>query len=153
MRIFPFTQRAKRKMVAHQKFYFFDVGIYRAARPMGPLDSKEEAEGAGLETLFLQSLRAINDYYELGYKIYFWRTSAGEEVDFVLYGPRGLHAFELKRSSTITPKALKGLKLFHEDYPEAKLHLIYSGSLREYHGPINVIPLMEALKGLPEMLK
>ncbi len=78
--IIAFSQRAKRKVIAHHKFYFFDVGVYRTLRPMGPLDSQEEAERAALETLFLQSLGAINDYYDLGYKIHFWRT----QQDFFL---------------------------------------------------------------------
>lgn len=147
-----FTQRAKRKMIAHEKFYFFDVGVYRVLKPMGPLDTPEEAEGAGLETLFLQSLLAINDYYNLGYKIYFWRTQTGQEVDFIAYGPKGLHAFELKRSATITNKAFKGLQAFSEDYPEAKLHLIYAGKHKEYHNNITVIPLQETLKELPIIL-
>ena len=124
-RITPFTQRAKRKVIAHNKFYFFDVGVYKILRPTGPLDTQAEADGAGLETLFLQSLDAINSYYELGYKIHFWRTQAGDEVDFVIYGPRGFHAFEIKRSSQVSNKSLRGLKAFKEDYPEAKLHFYY----------------------------
>ncbi len=152
IRIDPFTQRAKRKMVAHQKFYFFDAGVYRAIRPMGPLDSPEESDGAALETLFLQSLCAINDYYELGYTIYFWRTASGTEVDFILYGPRGIHAFEIKRSSTVQNKALKGLKDFHEDYPEAKLHFVFGGKNKEYHGDIQAIPFEQALRELPQLL-
>jgi predicted AAA+ superfamily ATPase len=151
-RISVFTQRAKRKMVAHQKFYFFDVGVFRALRPMGPLDSAAEADGAALETLFFQSLRAINDYFELGYKISFWRTSAGAEVDFVLCGPRGLHAFELKRAARVDSRELKGLKAFGEDYPEAKLTLVYLGKQKEYHGNITVLPLEDALKELPVIL-
>ena len=67
-----------------------------AIRPMGPFDLPEEADGAALETLFLQSVRAINDYFELEYSINFWRTVAGDEVDFVLYGAKGIHAFEIK---------------------------------------------------------
>lgn len=152
VRITPFTQRAKRKIIAHQKFYFFDAGVYRILRPMGPLDLPEEAEGAGLETIFLQSLRAINDYYELDYKIHFWRTSAGDEVDFVIYGPNGFHAFEIKRSATVTPKSFKGLKKFGEDYPEATLHLLYLGKHREYYGAITVWPLQDCLQGLPELI-
>lgn len=152
VRILPFTHRAKRKVIAHQKFYFFDVGVYRVLRPMGPLDTQEEAEGAGLETLFLQSLLAINDYYGLDYKIYFWRTQQGDEVDFVLYGPQGLHAFEIKRSATITNKAFKGLQSFGEEYPEAKMHLVYLGNHTEYHGNITVIPLEQTLKELPNLL-
>jgi uncharacterized protein len=152
IRLTPFTQRAKRRMIAHNKFYFFDAGIYQTLRPMGPLDSPEEAEGAALETLFLQSLSAVNDYYELGYKIYFWRTLAGDEVDFVIYGPRGLHAFEIKRSATVTSKSFKGLKHFGSDYPEATLHLLYLGTQREYHGSITVTPMAEALKQLPQLI-
>ena len=151
-RISAFTKRAKRKVIAHQKFYFFDVGVYKTLRPMGPLDTPEEADGAGLETLFLQSLSAVNDYYDLKYKIYFWRTHAGQEVDFVLYGPRGLHAFEIKRSATLTNKAFSGLKSFHEDYPEAKLTLLFFGKHKEYHGNITAIPFQEALSNLPELL-
>lgn len=153
MRIPVFSQRAKRKIIVHQKFYFFDTGVYRVLRPRGPLDSSEETDGAALETLFLQSLMAINDYYNLNYKIYFWRTSSGDEVDFVIYGPKGFHAFEIKRTSNISSKSLKGLKNFGEDYPEATLRLIFLGKHKEYHGNITAIPMEEALKELPDLIK
>jgi predicted AAA+ superfamily ATPase len=58
-----FTKHAKRRMITHQKFYFFDVGIFRAIRPRGPLDSPAEIDGAAIETLLFQELRAINDYW------------------------------------------------------------------------------------------
>ena len=83
-RIPVFTKRAKRKMVTHHKFYFFDAGIYRTIRPMGPLDNPEGVSGISIETLFLQNLQAINDYYDFGYKIYYYRTALGVEVDFIL---------------------------------------------------------------------
>ena len=153
IRLTPFSNRAKRKMVAHQKFYFFDAGVYRTIRPVGPLDAPEETDGAALQTLFLQSLSALNDYLELGYSIHFWRTSSGTEVDFVLYGPKGLHAFEIKRSAVITGKTLKGLREFKEDYPEAKLYLLFLGKQKEYHGDITAIPFEQALKELPELIR
>lgn len=102
--------------------------MYRHIRPKGLADRPEELDGAGLETLFLQSVRAINDYYKLGYTIYFWRTHTGHEVDFVLYGPQGFHAFEIKRSSQVTSKGLKGLRAFKADYPEASLHFVHLGN-------------------------
>ncbi len=151
-RIDVFSQRAKRKMTTHQKFYFFDVGVYRTVRPTGPLDASEEIDGAALETLFFQSVKALNDYYEWGYKIFFWRTSSNEGVDFVVYGPQGLHAFEIKRSAAVSPKSLKGLKAFGLDYPEAKLHFLYLGALTEYHGNITALPFEQALRDLPKIL-
>lgn len=152
IRISAFAQRAKRKIITHQRFYFFDAGVYSSIRPVGPLDSRDEVQDKALETLFLQSLRAVNDYYELGYTIHFWRTLAGDEVDFVLYGPKGLHAFEIKRTANITNKMFKGLKNFGEDYPEASLHMLYLGKQKEYHGAINLTLFEQALSDLPQML-
>lgn len=151
-RIPVFTKRAKRKLITHSKFYYFDAGVYRAIRPRGPYDSMEEAEGDAFETLVYQELNAINHYFDLQYHIYFWRTVEKIEVDFVLYGPRGIIGIEVKRSDTIDSKDLRGLKAFSEDYPEAKLFLFYGGKRREFIGNIQLIPLEEALPALPEIL-
>jgi len=101
-----FTRRARRRMTAHPKFYLFDAGVFRAIRPKGPLDRPEEIDGAALETLIFQELRAINENYRMGYELYYWRTSNGQEVDFVLYGEQGLIAIEVKRTSTVRPKGI-----------------------------------------------
>lgn len=147
-----FTKRAKRRLVAHPKFYFFDVGIYRTLRPMGPLDAPEEVEGISFESLLFQELKAINDYYGLGYKIYYWRTSTNLEVDFVLYGERGLRAFEIKRRGRVPSSELRGLKAFLKDYPTAKAYYIYGAERRMSEGDIDIIPLDYALKNLPAIL-
>jgi len=147
-----FTKCAKRRMVAHPKFYYFDVGVFRTLRPMGPLDHPEEAEGPVLETLFIQEVRALNDYLALGYQCYYWRTSDQLEVDLVLYGERGIYAFEIKRSNKFTQKDLKALKVFLEDYPQAKAYFLYGGNRREYYDNITVLPFEEALKEVAKIL-
>lgn len=151
-RIPIFTKRAKRKLITHSKFFFFDVGVYRTLRPRGLYDSPEEGDGAAFETLLYQELQAINHYFNFQYKMYFWRTIDKVEVDFVLYGPRGILAFEVKRAEKIDQRDLKGLKLFGEDYPEAKLFFFYGGKKREFVGNIQIIPLEEALPSLPQIL-
>ena len=57
-----FTRRAKRRLIAHSKFYFFDVGIFRALRPRGILDVESEMEGSALEGLVAQHLRTWTQY-------------------------------------------------------------------------------------------
>ena len=148
-----FTKKAKRRMVSHHKFYFFDVGVYRAIRPSGPLDMPEEMEGVAFETLVFQELRAINDYLRLGYELYYWHTSNQVEVDFVLYGNKGLKAFEVKRTGRLQENMLRGLKAFLKDYPSAKAYLIYGGTRRLYEGKITILPVQEALLTLPDILK
>jgi len=138
-----FTKRAKRKIVKHDKFYYFDAGIYNTIRPRGPLDIQSEIGGIAFETLVLQELIAINEYDNLGYKIHFWRTKNGVEVDFILYGENGLVAIEVKSKDSFTNKDLKGLKVFKKDYPEATLLLIYGGRGSEtfYKDGITILPI------------
>jgi predicted AAA+ superfamily ATPase len=148
-----FLKRAKRRLVIHPKFYFFDVGIYRTLRPMGPLDAPEEVEGIAFETLFFQELLAVNDALDLGYTIYYWKTSNNNlEVDFVLYGSRGIYVFEIKRSGKASKQMLKGLKSFLKDYPMAKAYFIYGGKRRMRDETIDIIPLAKALQELPTIL-
>ena len=153
VRLPVFAKRAKRRVVAHPKFYFFDAGVFQAIRPRGPLDSPEETRGAALETLFLQQLRAVNDYGDLGYSLHYWRTAAGDEVDFVLYGERGLVAFEVKMTQTVRPGDLRGLRRFRESYPQAKTFFVYTGSRRRHDAGIEIMPAEAALRGLEELIR
>ncbi len=134
VRLPVFTKKAKRRLVAHNKFYYFDVGVYRALRPMGPLDTTESIPGAALETLIFQELRAVNDALDLGYEIFYWRTANDAEVDFILYGDRGLIAIEVKSSMRVNSDMFRGLKPFKKDYSMAKCYLVYGGDQREYRG-------------------
>jgi len=147
-----FTRRARRRMAGHPKFYFFDTGVYRAIRPRGPLDQPEEIEGIALETLVFQELLAVNDLHRLGYELYYWRTGNGLEVDFVLYGEKGLIAIEVKRAGKIRSRDLRGLKAFAQDYPMASLYMFYGGETKLFIDNITLIPVREALSELPALL-
>jgi predicted AAA+ superfamily ATPase len=152
VRLPAFRKRAQRRLAGHPKFFFFDAGVYRAVRPKGVLDMPEEIDGAVLETLVFQELRAINDHFDLGYDLYYWRTASQLEVDFILYGERGLVAVEVKRTANVRKGDLAGLKAFCQDYPMARPILIYGGRYRRYEGNIVVVPIQEALFGLHDLL-
>ncbi len=147
-----FSRQAKRRLVAHSKFYYFDVGVYRHLRPQGPLDTAEQIDGAALETLFLQELRAINDYLDLGLQLYYWQTSYGQEVDFVAYGKKGLYAFEIKRKRQIDRKDLQNLRAFKKDYPPAICYLLYGGSEKLYFDDVIAIPYEDGIKSLAKLI-
>ncbi len=140
-----FTRRAKRRMTTHPKFFLFDAGVYRTIRPTGPLDSPEEIDGAALETLVFQELRAHIAYRSLDLELFTWRTGADAEVDFVAYGGDGLFAIEVKRSRRIRRADLQGLTQFKSDYPMARCVLLFGGDRREYRGDIELLPTAEAL--------
>ena len=132
-RIPVFRRRAKRAVVAHAKFYFFDCGVFGSLRPAGLLEARAEIEGAALEGLVLQHLRAWIGYANADCRIFFWRTRGGSEVDFVLYGGAGFHAIEVKSGRSLRLADLRGIKAFWRDYPEATPLLLYRGSETLYH--------------------
>lgn len=143
-----FTQRAKRELSAASKFYLFDAGVYRALRPMGIKDSDAEVNGAGLEGLVMQHLAAWRDYSTEKHEINFWRTRSGVEVDFVVFGPLGFWAIEVKNSVTISPDDLSGLLTFKEDYPEATPLLLYRGKDRLLKNGVLCLPCEEFFMGV-----
>ena len=148
-----FTRRAKRRMTSHPKFFLFDAGVYRTIRPTGPLDSPEEIDGAALETLVYQELRAYIAYRALDLKLFTWRTGSGAEVDFVAYGGDGLFAIEVKRRGRIRSADLQGLTQFKADYPVARCVLLFGGDRREYRNGIELLPMSEALADPTAVLK
>ena len=143
-----FRRRAKRAVVAHAKLYFFDAGVYRSLRPVGPLDAREEIAGPALEGLVLQHLRAWISYGGADCRIHFWRTRGGSEVDFVLYGSAGFHAIEVKNSRSLHPRNLRGLRTFHQDYPESSPLLLYRGSETLERNGVRCLPVERFLREL-----
>lgn len=143
-----FVKRAKRETSAHPKFYFFDVGVFRSLRPKGPLDSPHEIDGHALEGLVAQHLRAWIAYGNDGATLHFWRTRSGVEVDFVLYGPNGFWAVEVKNSPRVRDEELRGLRAFGEEYPEAKMLFLYRGKERLRRGGILCVPCEDFLRQL-----
>lgn len=143
-----FSKRSKRALITHSKFYFFDAGIYRTLRPKGALDRPEETDGMALEGLVAQHLKAWISYRKEQETLSFWRTRAGSEVDFVVYGASGLWAIEVKNTSKVRPEDLRGLLAFQDEYPESKTLLIYRGKDRLVQKDVLCLPASEFLINL-----
>ena len=143
-----FTRRAKRRLAAHPRFFYFDCGVFRSLRPAGPLDRPEEIGGPALEGLVAQHLRAWLAYSGADARLYYWRTRSGVEVDFVLYGADGIWAFEVKNADRVRPEDLRGLAAFGAEYPEARRVLLYRGADRLAVRDILCLPAADFLARL-----
>ena len=141
-----FRKRAKRATVAHEKIYLFDAGVFRSLRPKGPLDRPEEMDGQALEGLVAQHLRAWAAYSRNDAELFFWRTRAGAEVDFVVYGESGLQAFEVKNARRVHSSDLRALRSFRADYPEAQTAVLYRGSERLRIDDVWCLPVADFLR-------
>ena len=152
-RLTVFARRAKRKTASHPKFYLFDNGLYRRLRQRGPLDIESEISGPALEGLVGQHIRAYSDFALTDTHLYYWRSLAGNEVDFVLYGGKTFAAVEVKNTKIVRPTDYNGLVSFGDDYPEASLVLLYKGNVLMKHKNILVVPIEMFLQSPGEYLK
>jgi uncharacterized protein len=140
-----FTNRAQRELSSHPKFYIFDAGVFRSLRPQSIKDQSTEMEGAALEGLVAQHIRAWVLAQVENYTFSFWRTRSGLEVDFVVLGPNNFLAIEVKNSTKVYSQDLRGLEAFKEDYPECTPLLLYRGAHRLIEKGILCLPCEEFL--------
>lgn len=109
-----FQKRPKRRVVLSPKFYFFDVGIAGFLLKRKNFEYGSELFGNAFEHFIFQEIKAYCHYSGLKFPISFWRTTSGAEVDFIL----GDHevAIEVKSTSVVQSRHLKGLKTFGDEY-------------------------------------
>ena len=107
-----FTNTKKRKAITTSKFYFFDIGIARALRNI-PVPKENTTEfGEYFEHLICMELKSWIDYKHPRSKLTYWRSTSNMEVDFCIDEEI---AIEVKSSSNVTEKHLKGLKALREE--------------------------------------
>lgn len=113
-RVPPWKKSRKRRMILTEKFYLFDVGVANyLARRQPQLGSSEF--GKAFEHYILMELRAYQAYRNPELSITFWRTSTGQEVDFIL-GEKDL-ALEIKGSHRVHEGDIRTLGALQEDGP------------------------------------
>jgi predicted AAA+ superfamily ATPase len=116
-RVPPWQKSRTRRMILAEKFYFFDVGVANhLARRQARIGSSEF--GKSFEHYILMEIKAFQAYRKPDLSVAFWRTSAGQEVDFIL-GDKAL-ALEIKGSSRVHEGDLRALAALREDGPLKK---------------------------------
>lgn len=107
-----FTKTKKRKAITTSKFYFFDIGIARALRNIPTPKENTTEFGEYFEHLICMELKSWIDYKHPRSKLTYWRSTSNMEVDFCIDEEI---AIEVKSSSNVTEKHLKGLKALREE--------------------------------------
>jgi len=74
------------------------------------------------------------------------------EVDFVLYGEKGIRAFEIKCTGKLSSSMLSCLKSFLRDYPMTKSYFICGRKRRMSDNNIEIVPVHEELQNLGDIL-
>lgn len=138
-----FTNKTKR-VVKSPKIMWMDSGI---ACQLADIYSAEELIsarefGGMLESFFYTQIRQMAELYNPTLSLYFWRTQAGQEVDFILKKGKQLLAIELKASKGVCYQDTQSLQAFMKLHPECSFGII------AYNGE-KIIPFSEKIFALP----
>jgi len=108
----PFLLTKKRKAITRGKFYFFDIGVVNYICGIKEIPPKTELFGNAFEHWLVLELNAWNSLQRKDFKLSYWRSVNGQEVDLILGKELAL---EFKSSSRIVDEDLKGLKALKEE--------------------------------------
>jgi len=141
----PYFANVGKRLVKTPKVYFTDVGTlcylagledpnHAASGPMG---------GAILETAVLSEIVKALTHRGIDPQVYFWRTMAGTEVDFIVVTERGLVPIEVKLSATPRPAMASAVKTFQKDFGDKALpgYVVHPGDM--------MLPLCPGVTALP----
>ena len=124
-RLRPWHQNVGKRLVKSPKIYVRDSGIAHALLNIGTIEGLlgHPVVGGSWEGFCIEALLAAAP---AGTEPFFYRTSAGAELDLVLRLPSGdIWAIEIKR--TTAPKVSRGFHTGAEDIKANRKLLIYAG--------------------------
>ncbi len=141
----PYFANVGKRLVKTPKVYFTDVGTlcylaglrdpeHAASGPMG---------GAIMETAVLSEIVKTLTHHGIDPQVYFWRTIAGTEVDFVVEAGGKLVPIEVKLSATPRPAMASAIKTFQKDFGDKAMpgYVLHPGDI--------MLPLGSGVTALP----
>jgi predicted AAA+ superfamily ATPase len=143
----------------HPKFYWFDPGVARAAAGLvfDPVDRLWL--GTALENLIYHELRVYNLTQNRNRPIFFYRTGAGSEIDFVIetrkrqqLSKAHIVCIEVKLAESWNRRWESPMRSLsaHDNIQVDKMVGIYTGKRAYHFDGIDVLPLNDFLKRLYE---
>lgn len=135
----PWHENVSKRLVKSPKLFFPDVGLNRVIA--GELSINQ---GAAYESWLCAELFKWKQLQPVEPELYFYRTAAGLEVDFLLVGRQGILPIEVKSSQRVTAVDGRSVETFMVGHPDvAKIGLVvYPGD--------DVVELRRNVWGVPD---
>jgi len=112
-RLPPWRRARNRRLIETEKFFLFDVGVANYLARRRPMLGGSEF-GKSFEHYILMELKAYQAYREPEMELSFWRTAAGQEVDFILGSLDAV--IEVKAGSRVHEGDMAGLRALREEH-------------------------------------
>lgn len=129
-RLGPFSRNLRNELKKLRKIYFYDTGIRNALiNNLNPLELRQDT-GALWENFIISERIKYNQNNSFDKNIYFWRTTSGQEIDYIEEGDGKIAGFEMKWQKD----KFKKPKSFLDAYAGSEIELINKNSYRKFIG-------------------
>ncbi len=139
----PFFNNLNKRVIKSPKLYFYDTGLLCHLLRINDAGSilLSEYKGSLFENLITSEFIKSNYHLNLMRNFWFWRDSAGHEVDLFWQDSEQLNLIEIKATQTIMSDLFKGMAYFQNLDPEMvkSKSLVYTGLENQQRSDENVI--------------
>ena len=131
VRVPAFANNRTKRLIKTPKLYWGDVGLG------AHLSGETEPNGAQLENLVLLDLLAWRETLPRRAEVMYWRTTNGEEVDFVVEVGNRLLPIEVKATARPSMRDATNLRVFMGEYADRSPAglLLHAGEQTEWLAP------------------
>jgi len=130
----PYLKNARKRILTSPRYYFFDLGVRNALARVPLTEDLLNADKGKLfeHAVILELIRRIRAQ-NLDYKVHYWRTGGGADVDCVIDTGKDVIPIEIKSGAKVSLSALRGLSSFIETYKGKvkKAYVITTGRMPE----------------------
>ena len=146
----PHFENFSKRIIKTPKLYFHDIGLVCSL--LG-IRKKEEltghwSKGALFENMIIADL--MKGFLNQGKRpsLYFWRDSAGNEIDCLIDTGSEIKCVEIKSGTTISSDFFKGLKYYRKLNSKAAPFLIYGGVANSIRSNATIFGWRNAVESL-----
>lgn len=128
----PYYENFSKRIVKTPKLYFYDTGLLCYLLKIANTERliSNPIKGALFENYMIAEFTKQMYHKNNIEDIWFWRDSAGHEIDLIVQENDQLHLVEFKATETIMPTAFKGLQYFENlsQIKNLKKSVVYAGT-------------------------
>lgn len=145
-----FHRSVRKQQQTSPKFYFFDPGVVRALNNTLRVEllPQTHAFGNAFEHWVILECFRLNEYYQLDYQFYYFRTKDGGEIDLVVQRPGEPELLvEIKSASRVTEEHTAKVRRFQKTWDRPCEAEVWSlDTLTKMEGDVACLHWQEALQ-------
>ena len=142
----PWYNNMNKRLIKSPKLYFYDTGLlcYLLGIKTETGLQNHAAYGAIFENWIISEIRKNTSNAGLNEGLYYFRDSAGNEVDLIIDREAEPVAIEIKSGTTLNPGLFRGLKYWQKLQPNSHCLLVHGGNTNELiNDRMSVLPWTE----------